>query len=395
MSRVERGRPSGAPPGAGDGVPPGSLTAVAVVFGGPSAEHDVSITSGTAIAAALAGRGHPVSQLYVDLAARWWRLPAGHRRGELAPAAYDDPAALGAAGPFGAGDAAAVIAAARPQPVVFVALHGPYGEDGTVQAILEDAGLAYTGSGVAASAVGMDKPLFKRFARAAGLPVLPSFDITAGQWAADRAGTLVALDAFAADAPGRRVIVKPACLGSSVGIAIAWSAADREPAIELALRHDARVLVEPCLPTPRELEVAVLGNAPGDLRVWGPGEVIPSRDFYDYIDKYMADAAQVMARADIDEATAAECRRIAADAFTLIGAAGFARVDFLVDRGSGALYLNEINTIPGFTPISLFPKMAEAAGIPFADLCARIVDLALETRAARPTRRLTPGDLPR
>ncbi|MFH0751364.1 MAG: D-alanine--D-alanine ligase family protein [Chloroflexota bacterium] len=379
----------------GDERSTGAPRAVAVVFGGPSAEHDVSIVSGSAIAAALGARGHPVSQLYVDLGGGWWILPPDHRRGERPPAAYDDPAGLGGAGPFGAGDAAAGIAGARPQPVIFVALHGPFGEDGTVQAILEGAGLAYTGSGVAASAIGMDKPLFKRIARGAGLPVLPSFDITAGQWAADRAGTLAALDSFAADAPGRRVIVKPACLGSSVGMSIAWTAADRAPAIELALRYDARVLVEPCLPTPRELEVAVLGNAPGDLRVWGPGEVIPSRDFYDYIDKYVADAAQVMARADVDEATVAECRRIAGAAFTLIGAAGFARVDFLLDRGSGSLYLNEINTIPGFTPISLYPKMAEAAGIPFADLCARIVDLALETRAGRPTRRLTPADLPR
>jgi D-alanine-D-alanine ligase len=369
--------------------------AVAVVFGGPSAEHDVSIVSGSAIAAALGARGHPVSQLYIDLAGAWWLLPAGHRRGDRPPAAFDDPAALGATGPASAGDALGRIAKARPQPVVFVALHGPYGEDGTVQAFLEDAGLAYTGSGVAASAIGMDKPLFKRIARGAGLPVLPSFDLTAGQWAVDRAGTLAALDGFAAGAPGRRVIVKPACLGSSVGMSIAWSASDREPAIELALRHDARVLVEPCLATPRELEVAVLGNSPDDLRVWGPGEVIPSRDFYDYIDKYLADGAQVMARAEVDEATLAECRRIAGAAFTLIGAAGFARVDFLLDRGSGSLYLNEINTIPGFTPISLYPKMAEAAGMPFADLCARIVELALEARSTRPGRRLVPGDLPR
>ncbi len=153
--------------------PPATLPAVAVVYGGPSAEHDVSIVSGTAIAAALAGRGHAVSQLCIDLDGGWWLLPADHRRGDRSPAAYDDPAALGAAGPFGAGEAAAGIAGARPQPVVFVALHGPFGEDGTIQAILEVAGLAYTGAGVAASAIGMDKPLFKRIAQGAGLPVLP------------------------------------------------------------------------------------------------------------------------------------------------------------------------------------------------------------------------------
>jgi D-alanine-D-alanine ligase len=279
--------------------------------------------------------------------------------------------------------------------VVFVALHGPYGEDGTVQAILEATGLAYTGSGVAASAIGMDKPLFKRIARGAGLPVLPWLDLTAGQWAADRAGTLAALDAFAADAPGRRVIVKPACLGSSVGMSIAWSPADREPAMELALRYDARVLVEPCLPSPRELEVAVLGNPPGDLRIGGPGEVIPSRDFYDYIDKYVVDAARILARAEVDEATAARCRRIAGVAYALIGAQGFARVDLLQDRRTGDVYLNEINTIPGFTPISLFPRIMAEAGLSFGELCARIVELGAAARAARPVRRLLAGDLPR
>ena len=375
--------------------PVAAAVPVAVVYGGPSAEHDVSIVSGTAIAEALADLGHPVSQHLVDLSGIWWALPGDHRRDGRPGAAYDAPESLGAVGPLSAGEATAGIAAARPQPVVFVALHGPFGEDGTIQAILEAAGLAYTGAGIAASAIGMDKPLFKRIARDAGLPVLPWFDVTATRWAADPAGVLDDLEAFAAGAPGRRVIVKPARLGSSVGISIAWGAADRAPALELALRYDARVLVEPCLPAPRELEVAVLGNAPGALEVHGPGEVIPSRDFYDYIDKYVAGAARVLPRAEVDEATAAECRRIAAAAFGLIGAEGMARVDLLQDRETGAVYLNEINTIPGFTPISLFPAAAAAGGVPFDALCARIVVLALERHAAVPRRRLSSADLPR
>jgi D-alanine-D-alanine ligase len=241
----------------------------------------------------------------------------------------------------------------------------------------------------------MDKPFFKRISRGAGLPVLPWVDVAASRWAADRAGVLAELDAFAAGAPGGRLIVKPARLGSSVGMSIAWGPADRGPALELALRYDARVLVEPCLPTPRELEVAILGNSHGDLEVHGPGEVIPSRDFYDYVDKYVADAAQLLPRAAVDEEVAAECRRIAAAAFELIGAEGLARVDFLQDRRTGSLYLNEINTIPGFTPISLFPMMMAAGGVPFADLCARIVTGAVERHAALPARRLRPPDLPR
>jgi D-alanine-D-alanine ligase len=368
---------------------------VAVVYGGPSAEHDVSIVSGTAIAEALAGAGHAVSQLLVDLDAGWWLLPADHRRDGRPGAAYDVPGALGAAGPFAAGEATSGIAAAVPQPVVFVALHGPFGEDGTIQAILESAGLAYTGAGIAASAVGMDKPFFKRIAQGAGLSILPWVEVTAERWVSDRAGVLAELDVFAAAAPGRRLIVKPASLGSSVGMSIAWGVGDREPALDLALHYDQRALVEPCLPAPRELEVAVLGNSPGDLAVYGPGEVIPSRDFYDYIDKYVADAARIMPQAEVDHATAAECRRVAAAAFELIGAAGLARVDLLLERHTGILYLNEINTIPGFTPISLFPRMAAAGGLAFADLCARIVALAVERHAAIRPRHLDPSDLPR
>ncbi len=375
---------------------PGTPRAVAVVFGGPSAEHDVSVVSGSAIAAALAGAGHPVSQFYVDLAGEWWLLPADHRRGALPPAAYDDPAGLGAAGPFGAGEAAAGIAGARPQPVVFIALHGPYGEDGTIQAILEVAGLAYTGAGVAASAIGMDKPLFKRFARAAGLPVLDWVEVSRGAWDADPDAVLASLRDLAAARPDGRLIAKPACLGSSVGMGIAHVAAERPGIIEGALAHDARAIVEPCLDHPRELEMGVLGNLATGLELFGPGEVIPGHEFYDYADKYAAgSAARTEPVADLPAEVAAEVRRIGAAAFSLIGAAGLARVDFLMDRGTGELVLNEINTIPGFTPISLFPQVAGAAGVPFAQLCTRIVDLGAAARDARPARRLAPEDLPR
>jgi D-alanine-D-alanine ligase len=369
---------------------------VAVVYGGPSAEHDVSVVSGSAIAAALAGDGHPVSQFYVDLAGDWWLLPADHRRGDRPPADYDDPAALGAAGPFGAGEAAAGIAGARPQPVVFIALHGPFGEDGRIQAILEVAGLAYTGAGVAASAIGMDKPLFKRFARDAGLPVLDWVEVARDTWDADRGAVLADLERLAAAVPGGRLIAKPACLGSSVGMGIAHLPSERASIVERALAHDARAIVEPCLDHPRELEVGILGNPATGITVVGPGEVIPGHEFYDYTDKYAAgSAARTVAVADVAPAVATEVRRIGAAAFALIGAAGFARVDFLLDRMTDALILNEINTIPGFTPISLFPKMADAAGLSFAELCSRIVDLGAAARDARPARRLVPADLPR
>ncbi len=374
----------------------GPPPAVAVVFGGPSAEHDVSIVSGTAIAAALAGRGHPVRQLYVDLAGEWWRLPVDHARGERPPAAYDDPASLGGTGPLGAGEAVAEMAGTRPRPVVFVALHGPYGEDGTIQAILEVAGLAYTGSGVAASAIGMDKPLFKRIARGAGLPVLDWVEVERAAWEADRGAVLADLDRLAAATPGGRLIAKPACLGSSVGMGIAHRPAERAAVVEGALAHGARAIVEPCLDRPQELEMGVLGNPATGLALLGPGEVIPGHEFYDYADKYAAGStARTRGVAEVPDAVAAEVRRIGGAAFALIGAAGFARVDFLLDRASGRLALNEINTIPGFTPISLYPKVAEAAGLSFGELCVRIVELGAAARAAHPVRHLVPGDLPR
>jgi D-alanine-D-alanine ligase len=369
---------------------------VAVILGGPSAEHDVSIVSGTGIAAALAERGHPVSQFVIDLEGSWWLLPGDHRRGDLPPAAYDDPRALGAEGPFGACDAAAGIAGARPRPVAFVALHGPFGEDGTVQAILGDAGVPHTGSGVAASAIGMDKPLFKRFARAAGLPVLDWLELSAESWSGSRPTALAALERLAKDAPGGRLIAKPARLGSSIGTAIAADRGGWEEIVEGALAHDDRAIVEPCLDRPREIEMGVLGNPATGTAALGPGEVIPGRPFYDYADKYAATStARTVATADIAPDVAGEVRRIGLAAFDLIGAAGYARVDFFLDRATGILALNEINTIPGFTPISLYPKMAAAAGLSFGELCARLVELGAEASAARPERRLRPEDLPR
>jgi D-alanine-D-alanine ligase len=182
---------------------------VVVLLGGPSAEHDVSIVSGTAIAEALADAGYDVEQQLIGLDGAWWRLPADHRRGDRTGAAYDDPAALGAAGPVSAAAAIETVAGREPRPVVFIALHGPFGEDGTVQALLESAGLAYTGSGVTASALGMDKALFKRLVRGIGLPVADWREIRALRWRADPSAVLAELEAFAAGTGDERLMVKP------------------------------------------------------------------------------------------------------------------------------------------------------------------------------------------
>lgn len=364
-----------------------------VLFGGPSAEHDVSIVSGSAVADALEDEGDQVRRVHIGLDGSWWQLPSGHGRGVLPPAAFDDPAALGAE-PLGAITAAVGrLAAERPAPLVFIALHGPFGEDGTIQAVLEAAGLAYTGSGVAASAIGMDKAIFKRLCRGIGLPVVDWREIAAGRWRGDRDGVLAELEAFAAGSGDPRLMIKPARLGSSVGMTLAHGPDERPDAIDTALGYDTLALVEAYLVGARDLEVSVIGNDPRGLELYGPGEVIAGREFYDYEAKYTPGLSETSTAAEVDRLTRETILKIARDAYRAIGAEGFARVDFLLVGSS--VYLSEINTIPGFTPISLFPTMPATGGYTFAGVVERIVDLALERQASAVRRRLEPQDLPR
>jgi D-alanine-D-alanine ligase len=368
---------------------------IAVVLGGPSAEHDVSLVSGRAIAAALTERGHRVDGWLVTLEGEWWKLPASALDVALPPVAYDDPLALGAEGPLHSGSALHQMREMDPPPVVFIALHGPFGEDGTVQALCESAALVYTGAGVAASAVGMDKALFKRLCRGLEMPVVPWTEVSAGEWHADPAGAQRRVSEFAHSLADPRVIVKPTRLGSSVGISIVHKPADPEylgGAITDALSYGESVLVEEYLEHARELEMSVVGNSEVDIATYGPGEIFPGREFYDYVAKYRDGASRTSDRADIDDALRAQIHDIARRAYLAIGASGFSRVDFLY--AGGALYLNEINTIPGFTPISLFPVLCRDGGYDFGGISEKIVELALERAAARPTRSLTRADLP-
>ena len=367
---------------------------VVVLFGGPSAEHDVSVVSGTAIAEALAAAGLDVRQVLIDLDGRWWWLPVEHRREDRPASAYDDPVAFGAEGPAAVGAAIDRLAGASPAPVAFVALHGPFGEDGTLQALLEAAGVAYTGAGVLASALGMDKVVQKRIWRGLGLPVIDSLEVRAAAWAANRAGVLGQLEAFtsAASPPEPRLMVKPARLGSSIGMTLAHTAEERATGLDLAFRYDDLAIVERYLANARDLEVSVIGNAP-PLGVYGPGEIVAGREFYDYDAKYTPGLSETSTRAELPEATRELMKKLARDAYRAIGAEGFARVDFLVR--DDAIYVSEVNTIPGFTPISLFPTMPAEAGLDFTAVCLRIVDLALERHAGRARGPLRPADLPR
>jgi D-alanine-D-alanine ligase len=369
------------------------LVPVVVLLGGPSAEHDVSIVSGTAIAESLAALGHEVEQVVIDLDGRWWWLPAGHRRAGRPAATYDDPATLDADGPHAVGEAIDRLAATRPAPVVAIALHGPFGEDGTVQALLDAADLAYTGCGVAASALGMDKVLFKRLCRGLGLPIVDWREVPAGRWATDPTAVRTEIEAFAAGRSDQRLMVKPARLGSSVGMTLVHDADELPAALALAFRYDTLALVEAYIAGARDLEVSVIGNDPGALDLYGPGEIVSGHEFYDYAAKYTVGLSVTSIRAEVTALQRAMLLKIARDCYRAIGAEGFARVDFLL--AGETIYLSEINTIPGFTPISLFPTLPAEGGHTFADVCSRVVGLALERHAARVRASLQPADLPR
>jgi D-alanine-D-alanine ligase len=384
------GKQARGPDSAGDRTNPQE---VVVLLGGPSAEHDVSVVSGWAIADALAGAGHRVDRIYIDLCGGWWTIPASASIGRPRPGSFDDPLAVGAAGPVTPATALEQIASRSPLPVVFPALHGPFGEDGTIQALLEAYDLPFAGAGVAASSVGMDKALFKRLTRGLGMTVVDWLEVTAARWAEDRARVLLDIEAFTQQIGSSRLMVKPSRMGSSVGLSIAHSAAERGRALDEAFRFDSLVIVERYLNHPRELEVAVIGNDPDALEAFGPGEVFPGREFYDYVAKYSDGVSETITAARIDDTLAARVRDMARDAYRAIGCEGFARVDFLLDADQ--LYLSEINSIPGFTPISLFPQLSAIGLGGFEAVCERIVALAVERHEGRVRQRLTAADLPR
>jgi D-alanine-D-alanine ligase len=337
---------------------------VALLFGGRSGEHEVSLRSGASVAAGLR-RDHSVQPVLIDHQGRWF-LQAGEEptSGGGAPVFLSpSPDDLGRLRRLSDG---AVVAS---PDVFFPVLHGPFGEDGTIQGLLELAGVAYVGSGVAASAAAMDKELMKGLFAASGLPqvsyrVLRAHDLESG--GADRAIEELGLPAF----------VKPASLGSSVGVSKVKRHADLKTALDTAFLYDRKVVVERAVEA-RELEVSVMGNDSADASL--PGEIVPDREFYDYDSKYSENSrTQLLIPAPVSPQVADESRALAVRAFRSLDACGYARVDFFLEKQNGRLLINEINTIPGFTSISMFPKLWEASGLSYADLLARLVELGLE-----------------
>jgi D-alanine-D-alanine ligase len=339
---------------------------VALLFGGRSGEHEVSLRSAASVAPALLKK-HDVRPVLIDKSGRWLLQadvepqPSGGTPVSLA-STPEDKGRLRRL-PDGA-------EVARPD-VFFPMLHGTFGEDGTIQGLFELAGVPYVGAGVAASAAAMDKELMKALFAHAGLPQ--------GPWRVLRGRARA--EAEIVRELGLPLFVKPANLGSSVAVSKVKVEGDLERALEAAFAYDTKVILEAAVDA-RELEVSVLGNDSPEASL--PGEIVPDREFYDYDSKYSAESrTELVLPARIDTATTAEIRDLAVAAFRAVTARGYARVDFFLERPTGRLLVNEINTIPGFTSISMFPKLWELSGLAYPDLLARLVDLALEHHEAR------------
>ena len=314
---------------------------VAVVYGGRSGEHEISLRSALSIRQALDPERYKVIEYFISHEGKWRPRP-------ILPEPHGNPEI----------------------DVVFPVLHGTFGEDGTVQGLLDLADLAYVGPGTLASALAMDKEVFKRVMRERGLPVVEAVTMRS-----DKLDPAAAIAAFPFP-----MFVKPANLGSSVGISKAKNAGELDRALVEAAKYDSKIVVERGIDG-REFECAVLGNL--DPVASTPCEILPSREFYDYEDKYLLDTARIELPAKLSPQQTGEMQRLAVECFKATGCEGMSRVDFLMERATGKLFINEINTIPGFTSISMYPKMWEYSGIPFAMLLDRLIELALERQKRR------------
>lgn len=320
---------------------------VAILYGGRSGEHEISVRSARAVMEHLDPERYEKVEYFIDREGAWNPKPILPQPG------------------------------AQPEiDVVFPVLHGTFGEDGTVQGLLELADLPYVGAGVLASSIAMDKEMMKRVCAERGLPVVEYVALHRGK---------IELDGITKKLPFP-LFVKPANLGSSVGISKVKSCQELEAAVNLAAVYDAKIIVERGI-IGRELECAVLGNEAPMASL--PCEILPSREFYDYEDKYLLDKAETKVPADLPPATTEELRRLAVEGYRAVECEGMARVDFLLEAATGKLYLNEINTIPGFTSISMYPKMWESSGIPFATLVDQLIELAIERHRRKKETRYT------
>lgn len=358
---------------------------IGLLFGGRSGEHEVSLRSALAIQRALDSSKYDVTPIGITKHGQWVIGPAAQAAltgaGNLADLPANSVEAVLPGKPHAGGllhltnpNTPSTVAAEL--DVVFPVLHGTFGEDGTLQGLLELADLPYVGAGVTASSVGMDKGVFKAVMQGAGIPVLPYQVVLRSAIETDLEAILTAAE-HAFHYP---VFTKPCNLGSSVGISKAENRAQLAAGLQEAARWDRRVLIEQGIPA-RELEISILGNDRPIASI--VGEIRPRRAFYDYVAKYISDDSELLIPAPISPELAQIVQSYAIAAYKAIDGSGLARVDFLLDRDRGELYINEINTMPGFTEISMYPKLWEASGISFEELVDRLVALALERHSDR------------
>ena len=352
---------------------------VGVIFGGRSGEHEVSLLSAQGVMNAIDRTRYEVVPIGITKEGQWLASGDPFKALSSGAMAESNPALL-LAEPSDRGlmrledveqERALTVVHVSQLDVVFPILHGPYGEDGTVQGLLELAGIPYVGAGVAASAVGMDKVLFKDVMAAHQVPIVPHVVVLRKVWERETEEVLARVEAEI----GYDCFVKPANLGSSVGITKAHDRTELRAALEEAACYDRKLLVEEAIDA-REIEVSVLGNDEPVASV--PGEIVPCNEFYDYAAKYLDGRSELLIPAPVPEETAGLIAQLAIEAYRAIDCAGMARVDFLLDQKTGELYLNEVNTLPGFTPISMYPKLWEASGVSYPELIDRLIQLALE-----------------
>jgi D-alanine-D-alanine ligase len=343
---------------------------VGVLFGGRSGEHEVSLASAASIIRGLDPQKYEAVPIGITKEGHWL-IGAGAEK-MLPEVLRTGQRVLMSADPT---ESALMPLDGSPQgqklDVVFPVIHGTFGEDGTMQGLLELAGLPFVGAGVLGSAIGMDKDVAKKLMQVAGIPVVPWIAVQRADWERQPKEIRRAIEKKFK----YPVFVKPATLGSSVGMTKVHSRAELGPALDLAAEFAMKIMVERAV-SAREIEVSVLGNQ--DPRASIPGEIVPHREFYDYAAKYLEEGTKLLIPAKLKKSEVKKVQSMAVTAFRALELSGMARVDFFIEKRGGKIFLNEVNTIPGFTSISMYPKLWEANGIPFRELVSKLIDLAME-----------------
>jgi D-alanine-D-alanine ligase len=346
---------------------------VGVLFGGRSGEHEVSLVSAASVIRGLDPDKYEAIPIGITKDGHWLMgegatktLPDVMKGGRRVMLTADPTEAALVPLDRGAG--------AQRFDVIFPVMHGTFGEDGTIQGLLDLSGIPFVGAGVLGSAIGMDKDVSKRLCQEAGIPVVPWITVHRWRWEKEPAAVKAEIEEKFA----YPVFVKPATLGSSVGMTKAHNADELGPALDFACEYGMKILVEKAI-IAREIEVSVLGNHDPQASV--PGEIVPHREFYDYAAKYLEEGTKLLIPAELKPAQSKRIQGLAVDAFRTLELSGMARIDFFLEKKGNKLYLNEVNTIPGFTSISMYPKLWEASGIAFRDLIDRLITLALQLHA--------------